>query len=55
MSKGKPIKLSTTHCLFMPNHLFLPEVVELVNAWGWEEYVSQIRIWEATPFWKTRF
>ena len=25
----------------MPSH---PKVVELVNAWGWEEYGSQIRI-----------
>ena len=23
MSKGKPIKLSTTHFVFFPNHLFL--------------------------------
>ena len=34
------------------NHLFLPEVVELVNAWGWEEYGSQIRIGQSTHFWK---
>ena len=26
MSKGKPMKLSTTHFVFFPNHLFLPEI-----------------------------
>ena len=40
---------------FVPNHLFVPEVVELVNSWGWEEYGSQIRIREAINFWKTCF
>ena len=26
MSKGEPIKLSTTHFVFCANHLFLPEI-----------------------------
>ena len=27
-------------------------MVELVNAWGWEEYGSQNSNWEATHFWE---
>ena len=50
MSEGERIKLSTTNFVFVPNHLFLPEVVELVNAWGWEEYGSQIQICEVVHF-----
>ena len=37
---------------FVPSH---PKVVELVNAWGWEEYGIQIRIWKATHFWEICF
>ena len=53
ISKGKPIKLSTTHFVFcaQSSRSWLGKV----NAWGWEEYGSQIRIWEATDFWKTCF
>ena len=36
----------------VPNH---PKVVELVNAWGWEEYGSQNSNWEATHFWENVF
>ena len=51
ISKGKPIKLSTTHFVFcVLNHLFLQEVVELVNAWGWEEYGSEIQIGKTSHF-----
>ena len=35
LSKGEPIKLETTHFVFS-------ELVGEVNAWGWEEYGSQI-------------
>ena len=31
------------------------KLVGEINAWGWEEYGSQLRIWEATHFWKTCF
>ena len=42
MLKGEPIKLSTTHfCLLCPIIYFFQKLVELVNAWGWEEYGSQ--------------
>ena len=36
----------------MPSH---PKVVELVDAWGWEEYGSQNSNWEATHFWENVF
>ena len=44
MSKGKPIKMSTTHFVFLCQSFISAEVVELVNAWGWEEYGIPIRI-----------
>ena len=53
ISKGEPIKLSTTHFVFCAESS--RSWLGKVNAWGWEEYGSQIRIWEATHFWKTCF
>ena len=54
MSKGKPIKLSTTHLIFFSNHLFLPEI-------GWGSYFLGMGMvwrsnsnWEDHPFWKKR-
>ena len=53
MSKGEPLKLSTTNFVFcaQSSRSWLGKV----NAWGREEYGSQIRIWEDTHFWKTCF
>ena len=53
MSKGEPIKLSTTHFVFCAQSY--RGWLGKVNAWGWEEYGSQIRIWEATHFWENAF
>ena len=51
MSKGKPIRLSTTHFVFCAqSSKSTPKVVELVNAWGWEEYGSEIRIMKPPIF-----
>ena len=56
MSKGEPIKLSTIHFVFFPNHLILPKMVELVNAWGWGRvWQSKIQIKEVIRFWKMFF
>ena len=37
-------------CLLVSIIYFCRKLVELVNAWGWEEYGSQIRIGEAISF-----
>ena len=34
---------------------FFQKLVELVDAWGWEEYGSQIQIWKATHFCENMF
>ena len=39
MSKGEPIKPSTTHFVFFPNHLIMPEI-------GWSSYcMRKGRVW----------
>ena len=53
MSKGEPINISTTNFFFFSQSS--RSWLGKVNAWGWEEYGSQIRIWEDTHFWKTCF
>ena len=42
-------------CLFFPIIYFFQKLVEVVNAWGMEEYGIQIRVGEAINFWKTCF
>ena len=38
------------------NHLILPKMVELVNAWGWGRvWQSEIRMQEVIIFWKIFF
>ena len=53
MYKEEPIQLSTNHFVFcaQSSRSWLGKF----NAWGWEEYGSQIWIWKATHFWKTCF
>ena len=56
MSNGKPIKtVNYPFLVFFPNHLFLPEVVELVIAWEWARYGGQFRIGHSTHFGKVCF
>ena len=53
VSKGK-----TRKTVNYPFFLLCPVIYKLVgevNAWGWEEYGSQIQIWEATHFRKMCF
>ena len=42
-------------CLIHPIIYFFHKLVEVVNALGCEEYGSQLRIGEATHFWKSCF
>ena len=52
MSKEKPIKLSTTHFVLCAKS---SKSRELVNAWGWVEYGSEIRIGKLPIFGKMCF
>ena len=52
MSKGKPIKLSTTHFFFLPTIYFYHKLVEEVISLGWERYGGQIQIGKTTHFGK---
>ena len=52
MSKGKPIKWSTTLFVFYAqSSKWVKEIITL----GWEGYGGQIRIWEVIHFWKSLF
>ena len=56
ISKGEPMKHSTTFLSHSPYHLILPKMVELVNAWGWGRvWQSETRIEEVIIFWKKKF
>ena len=55
MSKGKHIKiLNCPFLVFFPNHLFLPEEVEVVITWECEEYGKILNL-EEHPFLKNMF
>ena len=54
--KGKTHKaVNYLFCLIHPIIYFFQKLVEVVNAWGWEEYGSQIWVGEAIRFWKMCF
>ena len=54
--KGKTSQaVNYPFCLLCPIIYFFQKLVEVVNAWGWEEYGNQIRIWESISFLKTHF
>ena len=56
MSKGEPIKnVNYPFLVFFPNHLFLPEMVELVIAWDGQGMEVNIRIGQSTHFGKSCF
>ena len=56
MSKGDSSNSQLPFLSHSPNHLILPKMVELVNAWGWGRvWQSEIRIEEVIRFWKTFF
>ena len=51
MSKGEPIKtVNYPFLVFSPNHLFLPEVVEVVITWEWEEYGKKFELVKSPIF-----
>ena len=47
--------LNYPFCILCPIIYFFQKLVEVVNALGWEEYGSQIRIEEVTHFWENGF
>ena len=48
---GKTIKtVNYPFLVFFPNHLFLPEVVDVVITWEWEEYGQQFELSRAPIF-----
>ena len=54
--RDNPSKCQLPFLSHSPNHLILPKMVELVNAWRWERvWQSEIRIEEVFKFWKTFF
>ena len=56
MSKGKPIKLSTTHfCFFVSIVYFCQKLVEELISLGWERYRGQTQIRKTTHFGKHVF